>query len=169
MTKGIIIETTEIGRIMTKKKVLFVCLGNICRSPMAEGIFKHKVEERGLTHLFEIDSAGTAAYHVGNLPDERMRETAYSHGILLNSKARQAVAEDLEEFDLILAMDKSNHRNLLKLALNGNAEKVRLMREFDTKAESMDVPDPYYGGVAGFEEVYQILDRSCNQLLDELA
>jgi protein-tyrosine phosphatase len=153
-----------------KVKILFVCLGNICRSPMAEGMMKHLVKEQKLENEFFIDSAGTAAYHIGNLPDSRMRATAARHGINLDSKARQFKTHDFDDFDLIVAMDSSNKSNILKLARNKqDEEKVKMMRAFDEASFRFDdVPDPYYGGDAGFENVYQILKRSCGNLLKEL-
>lgn len=151
------------------KKILFVCLGNICRSPMAEGIFLDLIEKKEISNDFFVDSAGTGAYHVGELPDNRMREIAYSHGILLTSKARQFIKEDFNEFDYILAMDESNFKNIIKLQpKNPNAE-VILMRNFDEKAIiDKNVPDPYYGGIDGFEEVYQILLRSNQKFLSSI-
>ncbi|MCP4521132.1 MAG: low molecular weight phosphotyrosine protein phosphatase [Cytophagales bacterium] len=150
-----------------KTKVLFVCLGNICRSPMGEGAFLNLINEKGITDEFEVDSAGTAAYHVGNLPDKRMRETAYSHGVLLTSRARQFQKEDFHTFDYILAMDESNLKNINRLKPTNPKAKVFLMREFDELVEQdKNVPDPYYGGIEGFEEVYQMLTRSSKTLLD---
>lgn len=147
-------------------KILFVCLGNICRSPMAEGIFKHFVEREGLSASFQIDSAGTAGFHVGAPPDARMRDVAMSHGVKLTSSARQFLPEDHDRFDFILAMD---HQNLedIEMAGTGKAQ-VQLMRDYDVTPEDGNVPDPYYGGVEGFENVYQILERSSKSLLTEL-
>lgn len=150
-------------------KLVFVCLGNICRSPTAEGVFIHKVRQRGLESFFYIDSAGTAAYHVGEPANSKSQFTANQHGVKLPSRARKFDYADLEEFDLILAMDSSNLRNLVDLdRKNRFSEKIRMMREFDPNPGDGDVPDPYYGGMQGFENVYQILDRSCEALLDEL-
>lgn len=144
-------------------RVLFVCLGNICRSPIAEGFFLDLIEKKAKKNKFIVDSAGTGAYHVGELPDKRMRETAYSHGILLTSKARQLIAQDFYDFDYILAMDESNFQNINKLKPSGSKPlaSVLLMRDFDQEARGdKNVPDPYYGGIDGFEEVYQIVKRS---------
>ena len=154
---------------MSGNKILFVCLGNICRSPMAEGMMKHLVKEQNLNN-FHIDSAGTAAYHVGNLPDSRMRATANMHGITLNSKARQFITADYDKFDYIFVMDSSNYENVIDLArTKEDKTKVLLMRDFDEDLyKGQDVPDPYYGGDAGFENVYQILFRSCSSALKEL-
>lgn len=146
--------------------ILFVCLGNICRSPMAEGIFRHMVETEALSECFKIDSAGTAGYHVGAPPDPRMRDVAMSHGVKLTSSARQFLPEDHEYFDYIVAMD---HHNLedIEMAGAGKAQ-VRLMRDYDPSPGDGNVPDPYYGGVEGFENVYQILERSNKSFLTEL-
>lgn len=152
------------------KKILFVCLGNICRSPMGEGMMKYLIEDKSKSNEFFIDSAGTGAYHIGNLPDPRMRATARKHGIELDSRARQFTAEDFKGFDLIVAMDSSNYQNIVGLAnTKEEKDKVVLMRAYDEASfENEDVPDPYYGGDAGFENVYQIIHRCCNNLLKEI-
>lgn len=150
-------------------KVCFVCLGNICRSPTAEGLFIHKVKEAGLESYFFIDSAGTAAYHTGENANARSQSTANAHGVHLPSIARQFDYADLEEFDLILAMDSANLNNLEDMDRKGRfSEKIYLMREFDPTPEDGEVPDPYYGGQQGFENVFTMLDRSCQKLFDEL-
>lgn len=150
-------------------KLVFVCLGNICRSPTAEGIFIHKVKEEGYENYFYIDSAGTAAYHVGESANSKSQATANKYGIHLPSKARKFEYADLEEFDLILAMDSENYRNILNLDTKGKYEdKVKMMREFDPQPDMKDVPDPYYGGMDGFENVFKVLERSSEQLLSEL-
>ncbi len=144
-------------------KVLFICLGNICRSPMAEGVFAQIAKERKLD--IQCDSAGTSAYHIGELPDERMRETAQKHGIILTHRARQIARDDFDKFDYIVAMDKSNYENILyyKDRVNKTAEPtIMLMRNFDHQKDNLEVPDPYYGGESDFENVYQILKR-CNE------
>lgn len=150
-----------------KIKVLFVCLGNICRSPMAEGIFKAQVEKAGLSDKIEIDSAGTSAYHIGELADPRMRETALQHGITLTHKARQVKADDLLEFDYVIAMDPINLSDLQRLAPNPKA-KVKLMRSFGKNADNLAIPDPYYGGNDGFEEVFELLEGFTGALLEEI-
>lgn len=151
-------------------KVCFVCLGNICRSPTAEGIFLHKVKEAGLESYFYIDSAGTAAYHVGEPANSKSQATANKHGVHLPSKARKFDYSDFEEFDLILAMDSSNLLSLEEMDHKHRyTDKIRLMREFDPTPDDGEVPDPYYGGMQGFENVFQILDRSCENLLSILA
>ena len=152
---------------MDKVKVLFVCLGNICRSPMAEGAFRYHVEQAGLADKFLIDSAGTAAYHVGNLADERMRGVAASRGLVLSSTARQITKEDTETFDYILAMDRQNFVDISDLSDHMLAN-LYLMREFDEEKDQEDVPDPYYGGIEGFENVYQLLMRSTKKLLEDI-
>lgn len=156
-------------------KVLFVCLGNICRSPMAEGLFQSMILERNFISKFSCDSAGTSAYHLGELPDNRMRQTAQKHQINLTHRARQLTPQDFASFDYILAMDKSNFDDIITLQQRVKMAdqkalscEVMLMRAFDKLKTDEEVPDPYFGKVDGFEEVYQILQR-CNQsLLDFL-
>lgn len=150
-------------------KLCFVCLGNICRSPTAEGIFIHLVKEAGLDGFFYIDSAGTAAYHVGEPANSKSQATANKYGIHLPSRARKIEYSDLEEFDLILAMDSDNYRNLKQLDRKGlYSYKIKMIRSFDPEPADGDVPDPYYGGMEGFERVFRILKRSCEKLLNEL-
>lgn len=149
-------------------KICFVCLGNICRSPTAGGVFQHLINERGLENYFEVDSAGTSAYHIGEAADKRSQRTANSHGISLGSKARRFKASDLEYFDLILAMDNKNLRNVQQMAGKEQMNKIGQMRDFDPEPGNGEVPDPYQGGPEGFENVFQIVKRSCEQLLDEL-
>ncbi len=152
--------------------VLFVCLGNICRSPLAEGVFLAAAEARGLGSRFEADSAGTAAYHSGEPPDPRTTAVAARHGVHLTSIARQATRQDFERFDLIVAMDRSNRRSLERLRGHRprpGAARIVMMRDYDPGPDDPDVPDPYYGGADGFERVYRIVERCCEGLLDELA
>jgi low molecular weight protein-tyrosine phosphatase len=160
--------------------LLFVCLGNICRSPMAEGIFLDLVTERGLADQFTIDSCGLGAWHVGEKPDPRARATAAKNGIVLPSIARQFDAEtDTGGFDLLLAMDASNARGLVDASASHAS--VRLVRSFDPELShlvddaggprpgaNLNVPDPYYGGDNGFDQVYAMLVRACTGLLDEI-
>ena len=146
--------------------VLFVCLGNICRSPLAEGIFQHLVEEAGVSDEFEIDSAGTGAWHVGERPDTRAIAVARAHGITLPSRARQITPEDLDHFDYVIAMDLENVRNLENMAESSRTDvQIHLLREFDPEHTGDEVPDPYYGGASGFEKVFKIVSQSCEALL----
>lgn len=149
-------------------KICFVCLGNICRSPTAEGIFQHLINERDLENHFEVDSAGTSAYHVGESANSKSQRTAQKHGITLHSKARQFDPSDLDYYDLILAMDNENLQNVRQMANGSREHKIGLMRDFDSNPGDGEVPDPYYGGPEGFENVFQIVKRSCENLLDEL-
>lgn len=151
-----------------KTRVLFVCLGNICRSPAAEGVFRHLVTDAGLTSRFTVDSAGTGAWHVGEKADRRMRQAAERRGIRLTSIARQVTADDFERFDHVFAMDTSNLRTLRSLAPAEHRTKIRLFRDADPDAPGEDVPDPYYGGADGFDEVLDIVARTGRVLLDEL-
>ena len=140
-------------------KILMVCLGNICRSPMAEGIMRKLGGDK-----IEVDSAGTAGYHIGSQPDKRMIATAFEHGIdISNLTARQFQADDFDLFDVIFAMDSSNYRDIISLAKNDiDKQKVKMM------LENGYVPDPYYGGDEGFEHVYQLLHESCRKFLENI-
>lgn len=149
--------------------VLFVCLGNICRSPLAEGVFRALAAEADLGDRFRIDSAGTGAYHVGEAPDARSVAVAHDHGVHLTGLARQVTSKDLLAFDWVIAMDASNRRNLEALAGPEGRRRIRLLRDFDPEGPGADVPDPYYGGPEGFQNVYRIVDRACRNLLKELA
>ena len=151
-------------------RLLFVCLGNICRSPTGEGVMRHLLREEGLEEAVEIDSAGTGDWHVGHSPDERATLAARGRGIELAGAARQVTPDDFETYDLILAMDRSNHADLLAMAPGDDArERVKLLREYDPEAgDDLDVPDPYYGADDGFAEVLDIVTRSCEALLDEV-
>ncbi|MEE8524951.1 MAG: low molecular weight protein-tyrosine-phosphatase [Thermoanaerobaculia bacterium] len=147
--------------------VLFVCLGNICRSQACEGVMRHLVAERGLDGEVVVDSAGTGDYHLGELADPRMREAASSRGYELTHRARQVVPEDFDRFGLILAMDRSNLRDLRHLA-GGRPNHVRLLSEFLPEGSPVDVPDPYYGGDQGFERVLDLVEQGCPEILDQL-
>jgi protein-tyrosine phosphatase len=152
-------------------RILFVCLGNICRSPTAEGVMRAAVREAGLEQRIEIDSAGTGAWHVGEPPDERSTAAARQRGIELAGEGRQFERGDFERFDLILAMDESNRRELLRIAPDDDARaKVRLFREFDRASDGgdLDVPDPYFGGEQGFEHVLDLVEAAARGLLDWL-
>jgi protein-tyrosine phosphatase len=151
-------------------RLLFVCLGNICRSPTAEGVMADLVRREGLAEEIEVDSAGTGAWHAGSPPDERASATAAARGLTLAGLARRVEPSDFEDFDLILAMDDSNLRDLRALAPDAEARaKVRLLREFDPDASGdRDVPDPYYGGPSGFEDVFDLVTAACEGLLAEI-
>lgn len=148
--------------------VLFVCLGNICRSPTAHGVFQAMVDEQGLNDFIHIDSAGTAAYHVGNPPDSRSSEFARKRGYDLSPlRARQAIESDFYEFDYILAMDESNLINLRALEPENYAGHLGLFLDFTAMSES-EVPDPYYGGDAGFEHVLDLVESASLGLLERI-
>ena len=147
------------------KSILFVCLGNICRSPLAEAIFNHRAKELGLA--WRSDSCGTANYHVGDLPDERTIFVAQKNGMAMDHRGRQFSESDFELYDLILAMDASNYRNILRVGSQEFHHKVKMLRDFDPQGRG-DVPDPYYGTHRDFDEVFEILDRSIRNLLVEL-
>jgi protein-tyrosine phosphatase len=152
-------------------RVLFVCLGNICRSPTAEGVMRELVEREDMAGRVEVDSAGTGSWHVGSPPDGRARRAARERGIALGGAARQVRPEDFARFDLLLAMDGANQRELLALAPTAeDRERVRLLREFDPAGSDgdLDVPDPYYGAVGGFEEVLDLIEAACGGLLEQI-
>ena len=149
-------------------RVLFVCLGNICRSPAAEAVFAHLVADAGLSNAVAIDSAGTGAWHVGERADARMREAARRRGITVTSVARKVCADDFVLFDHIFAMDAENAAALHRLAPPDQRHKIRLYRDLDPDAPGEDVPDPYYGGPEGFEEVLDIVTRAGEALVAEL-
>ncbi len=151
------------------KKLLFVCLGNICRSPAAENIMRHLVEQAGLSEVITCDSAGTSAYHVGSRPDARMRQAAMAYGLELVGQARQFERADFERFDLILAMDQANYEDILALDRQGHyLSKVKLMCDFCRHHRDREVPDPYYGGPDGFNYVLELLFDACAGLLTHL-
>lgn len=148
-------------------RLLFVCMGNICRSPAGECLFRAHVERQGTVDRFEIDSAGTTGYHVGEPPDRRMAAAARSRGYNLSGAARQVSARDLDHYDLILAMDDANLRDMRRLDRDGSrAHKIKLMLDFHPTRAGADVPDPYYGGDAGFQEVIDLIEASCPALHD---
>jgi protein-tyrosine phosphatase len=154
---------------MVKAKILFVCLGNICRSPLAEAIFKHKIKERRLEHYFEADSCGTSNYHIGDPPDTRTVANARKNGVSMDHLGRQLCEKDLQDYDYVLAMDNSNHQNILRLANASDfSGKVALMRNYDPAGKGGEVPDPYYGGESHFQEVFDILDRTMENFIQHL-
>ena len=149
-------------------KILMVCLGNICRSPLAHGLLQKKVDDRGLD--WYVDSAGTGAYHVGEGPDPRSVDVAAAHDLDIRyQKARQFIVDDFEEYDLIFAMDSSNYSNMMQLARNEeDQQKIHLILNESYPGENRTVPDPYYGGDQGFKNVYDMLDEATNKLLERL-
>lgn len=150
-------------------RVLFVCMGNICRSPVAEAVFRHQVREAGLEDRFEIDSAGTSGYHDGDPPDLRSTETARRRGIELTGRSRRVLPDDLRRFDYVIAMDADNERELRRvLAGSGGAARVHRLREWDPQPDHGDVPDPYYGGGRGFDDVHDIVERASAAFLAHL-
>lgn len=150
-------------------QLLFVCLGNICRSPAAENIMKYLVEQRGLQDQVVCDSAGTSNYHVGSSPDQRMAATLAAQGIPSHGQARQFNPQDFEQFDLILVMDQENYSNILALDAKGEyRHKVKLVCNFCRNHRVREVPDPYYGGAEGFKYVLNLLLDACEGLLDDI-
>jgi protein-tyrosine phosphatase len=152
-------------------KLLFVCLGNICRSPTGEGVMRHLVEEAGIADQFEIDSAGTGSWHLGEGPDRRSVAAAAARGITIGGAARQVTGADFDHYDYILAADAYNFRDLQAIAPTDEDEaKVHMLREFDPMStpEDYDVPDPYYGGPSGFDDVIDLVEAACRGLLDEV-
>ena len=148
-------------------KVLFVCLGNICRSPTAEGAFTHLVQQQGLSDRIEIDSAGTADFHVGIQPDGRAQSEAKSRGIdISHLRGRQAVMADFEHFDYVLAMDSANFRDLQSICPSGQDHKLKMFLDYAPNVGLRDVPDPYYEG--GFDSVYDMLEEAASGLLEEI-
>ena len=149
--------------------VLFVCLGNICRSPTAEGVFTKLVREEGFAERIEIDSAGTAAWHEGRAPDERAQQAARNRGVELGHlRGRQVTVADFDYFDYILAMDSDNYANLTAIAPAGQRHKVRKFLEFAPQRPEEDVPDPYYGGASGFDHVLDLVEDAAQGLLTEI-
>lgn len=147
-------------------RILFVCLGNICRSPLGEGILRRMAQERGIE--IEVDSAGTGDYHIGDLPDHRAQSTGVKRGCDMSMRARQFRTSDFQDFDLIIVMDHQNHANVVRWR-GANPEKVRLARSFDPDAVDDVVPDPYYGNLRDFEDVADMLEAACAGILDEIS
>ena len=148
------------------RKVLFICLGNICRSPAAEAVFRSLISQRGLEARFEVDSAGTGGWHEGEPADPRGRAEGARRGHVVDSKARQVRDRDLVHHDVIICMDQANHEAMIELGTDEG--KVRLLLEWHPDSHLEEVPDPYYGGEDGFVHMYDLIERACEQLLDEL-
>lgn len=154
---------------MKPRSILFVCLGNICRSPTAEGVFRAKLIERRLTDVIRTDSAGTGAWHIGNPPDARAQSAAAERNIDISDlRARKVEASDFERFDYVIAMDHENRRELIRIAGDQHADRVHMMLEFATIGGLEEVPDPYYGGDQGFDQVLDLIDAASDGLLDHI-
>lgn len=154
---------------MNKVRVLFVCMGNICRSPTAEGVFQRKIQSVGLLDRIAIDSAGTHDYHVGRAPDRRAQHAAQQRGYDLSSlRGRQVAVQDFHEFDYVLAMDQENLANLLRICPPQQKHKLRLFMEFSRNFSAREVPDPYYGGEQGFEQVLDMVEDAAEGLLETI-
>ena len=152
-----------------KINVLFVCMGNICRSPLAHGLFEDLVKKEGLSERILVDSAGTHAYHVGEAPDPRSQQTAMSHGIdLSHQRARRVDHPDFEKFDYILVMDRDNYRNLINSSPTEHHHKIRMFMGFAPQRREEEVPDPYYGGPDGFERVYEMVEAAATGLMEDI-
>ncbi len=154
---------------MKNTKVLFVCMGNICRSPTAEGVFRHIVEQEGLSHAITTDSAGTHAYHVGEPPDRRAQSTAVSRGLDISDlRARRVHGNDFDEFDYVIAMDSDNHAILMSESPANLQDRIYMFLDFAADLNVRDVPDPYYGGQQGFEKVFDMVEAASRGLLDDI-
>lgn len=153
----------------TPTSVLFVCLGNICRSPLAEGVFLHLAEQANVDDALTVDSAGTGAWHVGERPDPRSLEVAHRHGVELPGHARRVTEDDFRRFDRIVAMDRANLRDLEAIRPDDATAVLELLRDHDPEPGDGEVPDPYYGGDDGFDRVYEMVLRSCRVLLEDLS
>lgn len=150
-------------------KILFVCMGNICRSPTAEGVFRHIVKQADLEDKIHIDSGGTHAYHVGNEPDQRAQATAMKRGIdLSDQRARKVKTSDFREFHYILAMDDSNYAELKNICPAGEEDRLSLFLDFANDVKEREVPDPYYGGDQGFEHVFDLVENASRGLLEDI-
>ena len=151
----------------TTNSLLFVCMGNICRSPAGENVMRKLLKDAGLTGEIELDSAGTIGYHTGHSPDPRMSEAGRRRGLPMTGSARQVKPSDLQRFDLILAMDRDNYADLISLASNDEeSSKIKLFCDFCSNHNASEVPDPYYGGAQGFERVLDLLEDGCTQILN---
>jgi protein-tyrosine phosphatase len=162
-------DTLNLVNDMKKVSVLFVCMGNICRSPTAQGVFRALVESEALGDRIATDSAGTIAYHVGEPPDRRARETATKRGIDLSDlRARKVVSEDFDRFDYLLAMDSDNYKELREICPPGFEGRLHMFMDFAAQRAEQEVPDPYYGGVAGFDRVFDMVEEASHGLLDHI-
>ena len=154
---------------MAKHRILFVCLGNICRSPMAEGVFRRIAEEEGVLHLFDIDSAGLGHWHIGQAPDARAQSASLKRGIDISGQsARQVKHGDFARFDLLLAMDGENYQELVQLAPSDARHKVRRYLDFAPEARTKNVPDPFFGGHEGFDHALDLIEQAARGLLATL-
>ena len=156
----------------TKVRICFVCTGNICRSPLAEAVLRDELQRRGISERFEVDSAGTHAHHTGEESDSRMRRVASAHGVNIRHRARQFRDSEAAAFDYVLAMD-TGHERALKRQVRGDAagENITMFRNFDSETDDTDypdVPDPWYGNLAGFERVFEMVSRTCLEFADHL-
>lgn len=150
----------------TAQSILFICMGNICRSPLAEGVFLHKARERGVHDEFDVDSAGTGGWHVGDPPDHRSVKVAKENGVRLVSRARQVKSGDFEEFDLLICMDGENAHDLASMGCP--PEKIKLLMDYHDDSQHDEVPDPYYGGRDGFKLMHELIDRAVDGLLERM-
>ena len=154
---------------MSKISVIFVCMGNICRSPTAHGVFLNLVEKEGLLDIITVDSAGTHAYHISEPPDPRSQQAALRREVDLSPlRARKVVENDFHEFDYVIAMDNSNYRHLLEIAPEGQEERLQLFMDYAPEMKESEVPDPYYGGKNGFEHVLDLIEEASAGLLEEI-
>ena len=152
-----------------KVAILFVCMGNICRSPTAHGVFRALVESEGLSDRITIDSAGTHAYHVGSSPDRRAQATARERGIDLSDLlARRVEVEDFDSFDYVIVMDQDNYISLSEICPDRHLDKIQLFMDFASHMRTREVPDPYYGGASGFERVFDLVEAASQGLLQEI-
>jgi protein-tyrosine phosphatase len=147
-------------------RILMICTGNICRSPLAECVLRHKAVRRGAKERVEVDSAGIGDWHAGEAPDHRVRAVAELNGVTMTGSARQVTRHDIRQFDLLVCMDHTHRSHLL--GMGADEDKARLLLDFDPHSPVSDVPDPYYGGIEGFHAIYRMIDRACDHLLDHV-
>lgn len=154
---------------MKNIKVLFVCMGNICRSPTAHGVFEAKLQAQDLAHTIDVDSAGTHAYHIGEAPDRRSQQTANKRGYQMDHlRARKVTRTDFETFDYVLAMDDDNFRNLESICPPRHSNKLQMFLDFAMRFDEREVPDPYYGGAQGFEHVLDLIEDASEGLISDI-